>query len=351
MSRTACRIAVLGLDHWYSALPLIPLLARDPRVEIAGIADGDMSRAQSVAADVGVNRVVVDPAELIGDETIDAVAVWTSTDRNAGLCAAAVEAGKHVLSGKPIARTLDEATRVLAAVRSAQVHLLPGELVNRWGPAPHVRRLVRDGLLGDIVFARCSHSAGLPWSWPDNAAPGWFADPERCAGGAWIDHAIYQIDRLRWVLGREVASVSGQVATVRHEGFGVEDWGTALARFDGGVPAELRADWYMPTTAMFQNQWELAGTGGAIRADEVAQRVRFAAVPTDGAPFDAWQEVAVAPIDAMQSLAEHFVDVVTGEAQPLATAEDAWRNLAVATAFYEAAAAGRPVQVKEVPAP
>lgn len=351
MSRTGCRIAVLGLDHWYSALLLIPSFAQDPRVEIAGIADSDLDHAREVAAQFGVRRVVEDPAALIGDQTIDAAAVFMSTDRNPGLYVAAAQAGKHVLAAKPIARTLEEATEVLAAVRTTGVHLLPGELMNRWGPAPHVRQLVRDGALGDIMFARCSHSAGLPWSWPDDAAPGWFADPERSAGGAWVDHAIYQIDRLRWVLGREVESVSGQIATVRHRGFGVEDWGTALLRFEGGLPAELRADWYMPTTAMFQNQWELAGTNGAIRVDEVAQHVRFAAVPAAGEPFDEWREVAVPPSDPAQCLVGHFVDVATGEAQPLATVEDAWRNLAVVAAFYEAATAGQLVRVKEVPAP
>ena len=349
MSRTSCRIAILGLDHWYAALLLIPSFANDPRVEIAGISDTELTRARKVAAQFGISRVVDDPTALIGDETIDAVAVCMSTDRNPGLYVDAAKAGKHVLAAKPVARTLEEATEVLAAVRIAGIYLLPGELINRWGPAPQVRQLVRDGQLGDVVFARCSHSAGLPESWPDHAGPGWFADPERSAGGAWVDHAIYQIDRLRWVLGREVQSVSGHVATVRHREFGVEDWGAALVRFEGDLPAELRADWYMATTAMFQNQWELAGTKGAVRVDEVAQRVRFAALPTGGKPLEEWREIAVPPIDPAQGLVAHFVDVVTGQAQPLATVEDAWRNLSVSAAFYEAAAAGQPVQVKEVP--
>lgn len=351
MGRTRCSVAILGLDHWYGALLLIPSFAQDPRVEIAGIADDDLDRARKIASQVGVSRVTGDPAELIGDETIDAVAVCTSTDRNPGLCAAAAGAGKHVLAAKPLARSLSEATAVLTAVRASGVHLVPGELVNRWGPAPRVRRLVSEGQLGDVVFARCSHSAGVPWSWPDDAAPGWFADPDRCAGGAWIDHAIYQIDRLRWVLGREVESVSGQIATAGHRSLEVEDWGTALVRFEGGLLAELRADWYMPTTAMFQNQWELAGTNGAVRADEVAQRVSIAAAPSGGGPMTDWRDVAIEPIDPTRSLAAHFVDVAMGQVEPLATVEDAWRNLAVAVAFYEAAAAARPVSVKEVPAP
>ena len=51
MDKTGCRIAILGLDHWYSALGYIPALARDPRITIAGIAHHELKRAQKVASD------------------------------------------------------------------------------------------------------------------------------------------------------------------------------------------------------------------------------------------------------------------------------------------------------------
>lgn len=354
MGKAGCRIAILGLDHWYSATLFIPAFAAEPRIEIAGIAHGDLARAREVASQVGVSRVVADPVELIDDDSIDAVAVFSSTDANPGLCIAAARAGKHVLSAKPIARTLDEATEVVAAVRAAGVHLLPAEAIgpgSRRGPVELVRTLASDGRLGDVAFARCSVSAGLPRSWPDATTPGWFADPARCAGGGWIDHAVYQIDRLRWVLGREVESVSGTMANAHHTGLQVEDWGAALARFDGGVLAELRADWYMPSTSMYQDQWEIAGTKAVARIDEVLSRVSLAATPPEGGSLDTWMNVEVPANHGMDSVAAHVADVVLGEAEPLATVVDAWRNLAVAVAFYEAARTGVRVRVKEVPRP
>jgi len=351
MDKRVCRVAILGLDHWYSAQLLLPALASEPRVVIAGIAHSDLARGRRVASQVGVTLVVEEPAALLDDETIDAVAIFTSTDRNPGLCIAAAQAGKHVLSAKPMARTLNEATKVLAAVRAAGVRLLPAEALSRWGPADFVRGWVSEGRLGDVVFARSSISAGLPQSWPDDTAPGWFVDPGRCAGGGWIDHAIYEIDRLRWVLGREVESVSGQVATARHETLDVEDWGVALVRFEGGLLAELRADWFMPTTAMFQSQWELAGAKGAVRVDDVANRVSAANVPLGDAAFNEWKELALPTVDLGASVAAHLADMVLGTAEPRATVEDAWRNLAVVAAFYEAACTGTPISVREVPTP
>jgi predicted dehydrogenase len=352
MTATRCRIAILGLDHWYSALLFIPAFAAEPRIEIAGIAHRDAERARAVAAQVGVERVVADPAELIADPSVDAVATFTSTDQNPGLCLAAARAGKHVLAIKPMARTLDEATGVLRAVRAAGVQFMSTEAFGpggRRGPVEAVRGLVAAGRLGDPSFARCSVSAALPRSWPDDFAPGWFVDPARGAGGGWIDHAIYEIDRLRWVLGREVESVSGIVASARHTSLAVEDWGVALARFGGGILAELRNDWYMPATSMYQGQWELVGTKGVARVDDVSCRVSFAETPPDGSPLDRWQEIEVPANYGSADAAAHVADVLTGQAEPLSGVEDAWRNLAFAVAFYEAAATGREIRVREVP--
>jgi predicted dehydrogenase len=53
----------------------------------------------------------------------------------------------------------------------------------------------------------------------------------------------------------------------------------------------------------------------------------------------------------MRTVAAHVADVVMGQAAPLGSVEDAWKNLAVAVAFYEAARTGVAVRVKEVPRP
>jgi predicted dehydrogenase len=194
-------------------------------------------------------------------------------------------------------------------------------------------------------------SAAVPRSWPDDFAPGWFVDPAKCAGGGWIDHAIYEIDRLRWVLGREVESVSGVTARAKHTDLEVEDWGVALARFEGGFLAELRDDWYMPATSMYQGQWELAGSRGVARVDDVTCQVRFAPTPPDGGTLGQWEDVAVPANHTARDAAAHVADVLAGRAEPLSGAEDAWKNLAFAMAFYQAARTGGTVKVTEVPRP
>jgi predicted dehydrogenase len=207
MDQTGCRIAILGLDHRYSALACIPTLARDPRIKIAGIAHHQLARAQKVASDSGVERVVAEPAALLEDKSIDAVAIFTRTDRVPGLCIAAAQAGKHILTIKPLSARLTRPRPLSAQCgRRECVCCRPKGSASGAGGVPS-SSMVSEGRLGEIAFARCSVSAGLPWSWPDDPKPGWFVDPARCGG--WIDHTIYQIDRLRWILGGEVEFVRG----------------------------------------------------------------------------------------------------------------------------------------------
>lgn len=54
MKKTGCRIAILDLGHWYSALAYTSAFAGDPRIKISGITHHDLVRAQKVASDSGV---------------------------------------------------------------------------------------------------------------------------------------------------------------------------------------------------------------------------------------------------------------------------------------------------------
>ena len=237
---TDIAIALVGLDHWYSAIPLAEGVSQRPGVCLAGIWDRHPQRAEQIASRLSVDRVERDWRALVEDPDVDAVLSFVSLDENPEVCIAAAKVGKHIIANKPLARSLDEATAVVNAVRESGVHLLPAECRQRLGPRlEFLRRWFDEGRLGRLESASMVCWAGLPQQWPDDTKPGWFADPARTAGGAWIDHAIYQVDLLRWVFGEEVASVSGHVANLRHPGLTVEDFGVATVVLSGGAVATL----------------------------------------------------------------------------------------------------------------
>jgi len=345
MTKQLVRIALIGLDHWYSCFPLAEEIAKRADAQLVAIADPDPNRAQTLAQRVGVERVTVQPEELLDDPTIDVVASFISVDRNPDICIAAARSGKHILSIKPLARTVAEATGILTAVREAGVVFLPAE--SRARLADYNRQLkqwIAEGRLGRVLTATFSLHSPLPQGWPGDSDPGWFANADRAPGGGWIDHSIYYIDLLRWLLEDEVQSVFGVQARLKYPDLPVEDYGLSTVVFGNGLIASLEVTWLAPPQGS-RSHMSIVGSEGALALDSLTGRLSLTG---NFPPFDGW--VHTQPPSRQASGLDHLIACVRGEASPIATVEDAWRNLAACRAFYEAADAGTSVAPADIPA-
>ncbi len=344
MADSRLRIALVGVDHWYSAFSTARSIAESSTAELVGVADADPDRARQVAGSAGVERVTTDPSEFLNDSSVQAVASFISVDRNPEICIQAVRNGKHVISVKPLARTLDEATEIANAVREAGVVFLPSESRNRLSPQhQRIKEWYSHGRLGKVISAYHSLWSSLPQSWPGQPGPGWWGDPSRVPGGGWIDHSIYYIDFLRWLLGEEVAQVSGVKGNLKYPDLPVEDYGVATLRFEGGAISTQEVTWHAPKGG-FRSEMNLVGTEGAVAFDSLSGKM---SVSGSFPPFEGW--VQVAPESTFAEAIDEFVSYVREGKEPVATVEDAWRNLAACLAFYEAAESGRTASPQNPP--
>jgi predicted dehydrogenase len=329
------RIAMIGVNHWYSAIPLAQEIATRDDTELVAIADPDLRRAQEVAATAGRSRATTDAESLLADPFVDLVASFTSTERNPAICLAAARAGKHVFSIKPVARTLDEAAEVVQAVRSAGVMFFPAESqLLTTAMNAQIRTWLAEGRLGQVRTPSYSMWSTLPQGWPGQSDSGWFTDPARAPGGGWIDHAIYHLDQLRWLLQTEVVSVQGTAAALKYPDLGLEDYGLAVVTFDDGVVARIEDTWLAPPRGGRQTM-SLVGTEGAVAYDSLSGRLSLTG---RGETHEGW--IHLAPRTGRASALERLVAAVRGEAEPLATIDDAWHNLAACRAFYDSASTG-----------
>ncbi|GAA2080882.1 hypothetical protein GCM10009840_15610 [Pseudolysinimonas kribbensis] len=333
---SAVRFGVVGLDHWYSAIPLAEAIAAKDDAELVGIADRDIDRAKEVAAKTGSPAVTDDLHALIADDSIDVIASFVSVDQNPDIVVAAAQAGKHIVSVKPLARTLPEADRIVDAVNAAGVVFMPGESRSREAAQNQLlKEWVSGGRLGRITSAQFSLSGSLPMGWPGGDPDGgWWADPDRAPGGGWIDHSLYQIDRMRWLLGEEVDEVSGRVANLLHTDLGVEDYGHAILRFGNGVMASIEDTWSAPAGG-WRISTSIVGTQGIVYLDTTTGMIGLREFGTGD---DSWQQLPSPPdhtvgIDAILA-------AVRDPSSALSTVEDAWENLSVCVSFYEAARTG-----------
>lgn len=343
MTEKKLRIAIIGLDHWYTAIDLAEKLMVHPGAELVGIADTSEDRAREVAEKIGLDEYTSDLMKYINDDSVDAIGSFITIDRNPEIVIAAAEAGKHIASIKPFAKTLEEGTAIVEAVRKAGVTFVPAETYLRSsGLHSHVKELIDAGKLGKVVSGNFTLTSSLPQNWPGAPADGgWWVDPAKVPGGGWIDHAIYKVDRLRWFLGEKAVRVTGRTANLVHQGLGVEDYGHAVIEFENGGMFTIEDTWSAPAGS-WRNTSVIVGTEALISLDTLSPDLSSYNLDGEG-----WSSQP-APADD-PDFATVLVDHLTGAAEtPLGNEADAWDNLAVCLAFYEAAATGTTVEVKHL---
>jgi predicted dehydrogenase len=133
MTSRSIRAAVIGVGHLGRHHARI--LAELPGVELVGVADANVQRAQEIA-DIHGTKVLA-PSQMAG--AVDAVVVATPTASHAEVACPLLEAGVAVLVEKPIARTLAEADAILSAARARHAVLAVGH-TERFNPAVEAAR-------------------------------------------------------------------------------------------------------------------------------------------------------------------------------------------------------------------
>lgn len=325
--RAPIRFGIIGLDHWYAAIPFAQQVAAQDGTELVRVVDRDASRVEHVLREAGQGIGGSDPAEVLTDPSIDVVACFTSVDQSSALTIAAAQAGKHIVSVKPLALTLAEADRVVEAVEASGVFFVPSESRHTSPLARRLADLVHGGAIGQLRSGSFAMNSSLPKAWPDATEPGWWVDPARTPGGGWIDHAVYQIDRFRWLFDSPIASVTGTVANIVHHELDVEDYGHAVFTLESGAVVTVEDTWVAPPGG-FRNTMHLIGSGGEIITDTVAGTL---SVLLDGE----WQ-VEELPADTVDTI-DVMVRALTSGTAPHSGVREARATLAACLDFYRAA--------------
>lgn len=204
------------------------LAFRLPQSKIVAVADVNREAAESLAAHCGIPKVAASCTEILSDPAIEAVLICSSTDTHADLIVAAAEAGKHIFCEKPIAHSLEEIDRSLAAVKKAGVQLQIG--FNRRFDAnfARVRNAVVSGEIGKPSLMHIiSRDPGPP---PISYI--------KVSGGIFMDMTIHDFDMARFLMGDEVEEIYTSAGiTVDPEIGKAGDLDTALIvmRFRNGV--------------------------------------------------------------------------------------------------------------------
>lgn len=216
-----------------------------------------VERLGEFSARFGIERTYERWEDLIRDDAIDAVYVATPVHLHAPMTVAAAEAGKHVLCEKPMALTVDECDRMIAAAEAANVKLGIAYYRRFYPILTRLKELVSSGPIGSAAVVQVNAFERFNPG-PDHPRA-WFLERSRSGGGPMFDFGCHRIEILVHLFGPgpRVHSEVTKVAFERE----VEDTAVAVFRFDRGPVAVLTV-----THAAIEPQdtLDVFGTEGSI---------------------------------------------------------------------------------------
>lgn len=266
--------AFMGRAHSNAYRQVGPFFSptRAPRMKV--ICGRSARQVEAARRALGWEEAATDWKAVVRRPDIELVDVCTPGDSHAEIAIAAARAGKHVFCEKPLANSLRDAERMLAAVERAGVaHMI----CHNYRRAPAVqlaKQIIAKGKLGEIRHYRGTYLQD--WM-SDPAAPfNWRLDRTKAGSGALGDIASHSIDLARFLVG-EIAEVAADLRTfvpVRSEAgkpgakrkVTVDDAATALVRFANGAIGTIEATRMAPGRKNY-NRFEINGLKGSLAFD------------------------------------------------------------------------------------
>ena len=290
-------VGVMGRNH-------ARVLSEMREVELVAVFDPDAETARAVAGQFDAKAATtIEDFVALG---LEAAVIATPNRTHADLGVALIEAGAHVLVEKPIAATVADAERLIAAARARDRVLMVGQ-VERFNPAVEaVKRAIADEHVISIQITRVG-----PFP------------PRMGEVGVVIDLAVHDIDIIRHLTGSEIAEVQPQLARTKADR---EDTALLQFRLENGVIAHITTNWVTPYKT---RTLQVATQNKFVVADLMTRQVtEYFGQQADGS----YQTRAVNswPAEPLKKELEAFAHAIrTGEA-PAVTGEDGLRNLEVA---------------------
>jgi myo-inositol 2-dehydrogenase/D-chiro-inositol 1-dehydrogenase len=204
------------------------LALRIPQAELALISDASSDAARAVAEAVRVENWTTDPYAVIGDESIKAIVIASSTDTHSPFIIAAARAGKDIFCEKPIALDLESTDAALDAVEQAGVRLQIGFQRRFDKGLRQAKQMIGEGAIGKVEAIRDTMRDPAPVS----------RDYIATSGGLYRDMVIHNFDNVRWLVGSEATEIFAMGAALidpMFEEFNDIDTSVVSIRFDNGA--------------------------------------------------------------------------------------------------------------------
>ena len=330
-----------------------------PEVEVVAVADLFPEKVAAARQNYEIADGYADFQELLARDDIDAVDVCVHNNKHAPISIAALKAGKHVYCEKPMAGTYRDAESMIETARAVG-RMLHIQMATLYDPeARAARRLIEDGHLGKIYYARSFGYRRRGRPFVDGYGSATFVNKKISAGGALFDMGIYHIAQILHLIGNPaVQTVTGAAhqelemdeARRAFSGYSVEEMGLGWVRMEGGISFDIEETWAVHHDG--QESSKILGSQGGLRLNPLAYFASLSDMPFS-ATFDVkgantrWHACDPETVwyDSSQ---KHWAGALLGHVPLLPTAEYGLNAALISEGIYLSSRAGKEFTAEEI---
>lgn len=340
----------------------MPSLAKLKTVEMVAFCDIVVEKAEKAAKEFGTAdaKVYSDYKQLLKDKSIDVIHVCTPNKSHADITVDSLEAGKHVMCEKPMAKTAADARRMVEAAKKTGKKLTIGYQNRFRTDSLFLNKLCRANELGEIYMAK-AHAIRR------RAVPTWgvFLNEEEQGGGPLIDIGTHALDLTLWMMNNyKPKSVMGSVyyklgkkkdaanmwGSWDPEKYTVEDSAFGYITMENGATIILESSWALNNLQIGEAMTTLCGTeGGADMWDglringEKYSKLYVTKPDLNEGGVDYFEGTKASPSDLE---AKMWIDSIINDTEPIVKPEEALVVTEILDAIYESGRTGKAVIFK-----
>lgn len=329
------RLAIVGIG-WAGERQVQAVRELGRKVTVTTVMDNDTDFLQARASELNIPLAYSHYQDVLNDPDIDAVSICTPHTLHCPMTLEAAAAGKHILVEKPIALTVEDATRMIDAADANGVKLYVAENLCYKPIAAFLHQVVETGEhIGELTAA--SLVAGFrAANFGYAGRRDWLTQPKKGGTGTWMLHGIHTMAQLRYIFGEVETVYLREHHTSSFERPDIEGTMSGLLTLARGInmPIVQTCETRLPHNLA---AYTLYGDQGSLRAAPDFYEVFSEDVEPQRMPYPP------ARLSEYALEIEAFADYVAGDENAPTHGRSERRSLAIVQAGYESAVCGLPI--------
>ena len=299
--------------------------------EITALVSGHRDKAEKIAAQLNIPASSIysyeNFDEIAHNPAVDAVYVALPNSMHAEYTIRAAKAGKHVLCEKPMATSVEDSEKMIAACKQANKKLMIAYRCHYEPTNLRAIKLIRDGAVGQVQTIQSAFGFNI-------ARGEWRLSKALAGGGPLYDVGIYSLNACRYLTGEEPDHISAYSSVIDHDGrFNeVEENVSWTMHFPSGVVASCSTTY----GANMEGYFRVYGSKGWIQVDNAfAYEGLHLRALASGKQVD--EPNPSHDPSHFKAEADHFSHCVQNNLEPQSPGEEGLRDMRYIAEIYKAA--------------